>query len=91
MPSSTLDLHVRARRRRWLQRPAMRQLPPRGTDDAAPPSAAKVWMTTWLVPAVLPLLLLLAWDVAVRTSGTMLIPSRKRWAGCCGTCVWRHL
>ena len=39
------------------------------------PSAARVWMTTWLVPAVLPLLLLLAWDVAVRTTGTMLVPS----------------
>ena len=39
------------------------------------PSAARVWMTTWLVPAVLLLLLLLAWDVAVRASGTMLIPS----------------
>ena len=41
------------------------------------PSAAKVWMTTWLVPAILPLLLLLAWDLAVRASGTMLIPSPK--------------
>lgn len=39
------------------------------------PSAARVWMTTWLVPAVLPLLLLLAWGVAVRTTGTMLVPS----------------
>ena len=39
------------------------------------PSAARVWMTTWLVPAVLPLLLLLAWDVAVRATGTMLVPS----------------
>ncbi|WP_284336237.1 ABC transporter permease [Comamonas sp. NoAH] len=38
------------------------------------PSAARVWMTTWLVPAVLPLLLLLAWDLAVRVSGTMLVP-----------------
>lgn len=42
-----------------------------------PPSAAKVWMTTWLVPAILPLLLLLAWDLAVRASGTMLVPSPK--------------
>ena len=39
------------------------------------PNAARVWMTTWLVPAVLPLLLLLAWDVAVRATGTMLVPS----------------
>ncbi|HEY4665270.1 MAG TPA: ABC transporter permease subunit, partial [Comamonas sp.] len=41
------------------------------------PSAARVWMTTWLVPAVLPLLLLLAWDLAVRVSGTMLVPSPR--------------
>lgn len=39
------------------------------------PNAARVWMTTWLLPAVLPLLLLLAWDVAVRATGTMLVPS----------------
>lgn len=44
---------------------------------AMPPqdSAARVWMTTWLVPTVLPLLLLLAWDMAVRATGTMLVPS----------------
>ena len=41
------------------------------------PSAAQVWMTTWLVPAILPLLLLLAWDLAVRATGTMLVPSPK--------------
>lgn len=41
------------------------------------PSATRVWMTTWLVPAVLPLLLLLAWDLAVRVSGTMLVPSPR--------------
>ena len=75
MPSSTLDSHVRAA-------PAMAAAPSHAAASASaelmmppPPSAAKVWMTTWLVPAVLPLLLLLAWDVAVRTSGTMLIPS----------------
>lgn len=50
--------------------PAALLLPP-------PPSAAKVWMTTWLVPAILPLLLLLAWDLAVRATGTMLVPSPK--------------
>ena len=43
----------------------------------APPSAAKVWMTNWLVPAILPVLLLLAWDLAVRATGTMLVPSPK--------------
>lgn len=41
------------------------------------PNAAKVWMTTWLVPTVLPLLLLIGWDLAVRATGTMLVPSPK--------------
>ena len=75
MPSSTLAPHVRAA-------PATAAAPSHAAASASvelmmppPPSAAKVWMTTWLVPAVLPLLLLLAWDVAVRASGTMLIPS----------------
>ena len=43
----------------------------------AAPSAARIWMQNWLVPAVLPLLLLLAWDLAVRGTGTMLVPSPK--------------
>lgn len=75
MPSSTLDPHVRAA-------PVTAAAPSHAAASASaelmmppPPSAAKVWMTTWLVPAVLPLLLLLAWDGAVRASGTMLIPS----------------
>lgn len=51
--------------------------PPPAVLLPAQPSAAKVWMTNWLVPAVLPLLLLLAWDVAVRATGTMLVPSPK--------------
>ncbi|WP_284213601.1 ABC transporter permease [Comamonas jiangduensis] len=77
MPSSTLDPHARAAA-------ATAAVPSHAAASASaelmlppPPSAAKVWMTTWLVPAVLPLLLLLAWDVAVRASGTMLIPSPK--------------
>ncbi|MGE8397101.1 MAG: ABC transporter permease [Comamonas sp.] len=41
------------------------------------PSAARIWMNNWLVPAILPVLLLLAWDLAVRASGTMLVPSPK--------------
>lgn len=61
----------------------MSSSPPSSTPATSPvalamppqPSAARVWMTTWLVPAVLPLLLLLAWDVAVRATGTMLVPS----------------
>nr|WP_246254007.1 ABC transporter permease subunit [Comamonas jiangduensis] len=76
MPSSTLD-PMRAAA-------ATAAVPSHAAASASaelmlppPPSAAKVWMTTWLVPAVLPLLLLLAWDVAVRASGTMLIPSPK--------------
>lgn len=51
--------------------------PPPAVLLPAQPSAAKVWMTNWLVPAVLPLVLLLAWDIAVRASGTMLVPSPK--------------
>ena len=43
----------------------------------APPSAARIWMNNWLVPAILPVLLLLAWDLAVRATGTMLVPSPK--------------
>lgn len=61
----------------------MSSSPPSFTPSTSPvalamppqPSAARVWMTTWLVPAVLPLLLLLAWDMAVRATGTMLVPS----------------
>ncbi len=41
------------------------------------PNAAKVWAATWLLPAVLPVLLLLAWDMAVRATGTMLVPSPR--------------
>ncbi len=77
MSSSTLDPHVR-------EAPDTAAAPDRAAAACVAelmvppqPSVAKVWMTTWLVPAVLPLLLLLAWDVAVRASGTMLIPSPK--------------
>jgi NitT/TauT family transport system permease protein len=41
------------------------------------PSAARLWLSKWAVPAILPLLLLLAWDLAVRLTGTMLVPSPK--------------
>jgi NitT/TauT family transport system permease protein len=51
--------------------------PPSAVVLPPTPSAAQVWMTTWLVPAILPLILLLAWDLAVRATGTMLVPSPK--------------
>ncbi|ARU06756.1 ABC transporter permease [Comamonas serinivorans] len=41
------------------------------------PSQLKAWLVRWIVPALLPLALLLAWDLAVRLSGTMLVPSPK--------------
>ncbi len=46
---------------------------------AAAPSSAplKAWAVKWLVPALLPLTLLLAWDLAVRWTGTMLVPPPK--------------
>ncbi|EJN08690.1 ABC transporter permease [Herbaspirillum sp. YR522] len=39
--------------------------------------AVRSWLSRWLVPVVLPLLLLVAWDLAVTWSGTMLVPSPK--------------
>jgi NitT/TauT family transport system permease protein len=39
--------------------------------------AVRVWLMKWMVPALLPLALLIAWDLAVRLSGTMLIPGPK--------------
>lgn len=39
--------------------------------------ALRVWLMKWMVPALLPLALLIAWDLAVRLSGTMLIPGPK--------------
>lgn len=50
--------------------PALDLLPPA-------PSQLKAWLVRWIVPALLPLALLLAWDLAVRLSGTMLVPSPK--------------
>ena len=37
----------------------------------------KNWAFTWLVPIILPILLLIAWDMTVRATGTMLVPSPK--------------
>jgi NitT/TauT family transport system permease protein len=50
--------------------PALALLPPQ-------PSRLKAWLVRWVLPALLPLGLLLAWDLAVRLSGTMLVPSPK--------------
>jgi len=41
------------------------------------PGALQTWMQNWLVPALLPLALLFAWDLAVRLTGTMLVPSPR--------------
>jgi len=35
------------------------------------------WALRWIVPSLLPVALLIAWDLAVRLSGTMLVPSPK--------------
>lgn len=43
----------------------------------AQPGALQLWLVKWVVPALLPLALLLAWDLAVRWSGTMLVPSPR--------------
>lgn len=49
-----------------------------GRDAAArspaAPSRAKTWLVRWVLPVLLPLTLLFAWDLAVRLSGTMLVP-----------------
>lgn len=41
------------------------------------PSRLKLWFHKWLLPLILPIALLIAWDLAVRLSGTMLVPSPK--------------
>ncbi|THT99043.1 ABC transporter permease [Lampropedia puyangensis] len=41
------------------------------------PSRLKLWLHKWLLPIILPIALLIAWDLAVRFSGTMLVPSPK--------------
>lgn len=41
------------------------------------PGAAKQWLVKWFVPAILPVLLLAAWDLAVKWTGTMLVPTPK--------------
>jgi NitT/TauT family transport system permease protein len=66
-------------------KPAREQQNENAADVAAPaaivlpsqPGILRRWMTTWLVPAILPVLLLMAWDLAVRWTGTMLVPSPK--------------
>lgn len=41
------------------------------------PSRLKLWFHKWLLPIILPIGLLIAWDLAVRLTGTMLVPSPK--------------
>ncbi|MCD2512407.1 ABC transporter permease [Comamonas endophytica] len=43
----------------------------------AQPGALRLWLGRWVVPVLLPLALLLAWDLAVRWTGTMLVPSPR--------------
>jgi NitT/TauT family transport system permease protein len=43
----------------------------------AGPGALQRWLSRWVVPVLLPLALLLAWDLAVRWTGTMLVPAPK--------------
>lgn len=38
------------------------------------PGRLHTWLVNWLVPALLPLALLVAWDLAIRLTGTMLVP-----------------
>jgi len=41
------------------------------------PGRLQAWLVKWLVPALLPLALLVAWDLAIRLTGTMLVPSPR--------------
>ena len=41
------------------------------------PSRVSIWFHHWILPIILPIALLIAWDLAVRISGTMLVPSPK--------------
>jgi len=43
----------------------------------AGPGALQRWLSRWVVPVLLPLALLLAWDLAVRWTGTMLVPAPR--------------
>nr|MBF0683306.1 ABC transporter permease [Pseudomonas sp.] len=43
----------------------------------AQPGMLQAWLVKWVVPALLPLVLLIAWDLAVRLTGTMLVPPPK--------------
>lgn len=51
------------------------------TEDALlmpqAPSRLKQWLHQWVLPICLPIALLIGWDLAVRLSGTMLVPSPK--------------
>jgi NitT/TauT family transport system permease protein len=82
MTTSTLDPGARAAPASAA--PAMPAQPAAETQQLAPafvmpaqPGALHLWLVKWVVPALLPLALLLAWDLAVRLSGTMLVPPPK--------------
>ena len=50
---------------------------PEPIELPAPTAHLKAAWIRWVVPALLPLALLLAWDLAVRLTGTMLVPSPR--------------
>lgn len=52
-------------------------LPAAPVQLPTPTGGARRWANRWLVPVILPLLLLAAWDVAVRWTGTRLVPLPK--------------
>lgn len=82
MSTSTLDSGARA-----VAAPAPHARPAQPTAQAQPappefampagPGAVRLWLGKWVVPVLLPLALLLAWDLAVRWSGTMLVPAPR--------------
>ena len=77
MSTSTLDTSARAVAAPARPAAPAPKLPAAEFAMPAQPGAVQRWLSRWVVPALLPLALLVAWDLAVRWSGTMLMPSPK--------------
>ncbi|WP_315129477.1 ABC transporter permease [Comamonas antarctica] len=77
MSTSTLDTSARAVAAPARPAAPAPKLPAAEFAMPAQPGALQRWLSRWVVPALLPLALLVAWDLAVRWSGTMLVPSPK--------------
>lgn len=77
MSTSTLDTSARAVAAPARPAAPAPKLPVAEFAMPAQPGAVQRWLSRWVVPALLPLALLVAWDLAVRWSGTMLVPSPK--------------